>query len=150
MEGIAGIVNGQLHLSQGITRTLVPADGNVGQFTQIPIIDLSPMTSPTATPEDKSRLTAEIRDACMRVGFFIVKNHGIDWKIVVNAFDALEEFFGLSMEKKMEAHESKSDSFQGYEEPYCTNVDRLKKGGMFLSQSEIDLSGANRHGMVQT
>jgi isopenicillin N synthase-like dioxygenase len=150
MEGIAGIVNGQLHLSQGITRTLAPADGNVGQFTEIPIIDLSPMTSPTATPEDKSRLTAEIRDACMRVGFFIVKNHSIDWKIVENAFDALKEFFGLPMEKKMEVHESKSDSFQGYEEPYCTNVDRLKKGGMFLSQSEIYQSGANRHAIVQT
>src|SRR5947207_14627005 len=107
MEGTAGIVNGQLHLSQGITRTLAPADGNVGQFTEIPIIDLSPMTSPTATPEDNNRLTAEIRDVCMRVGFFIVKNHGIDWKIVENAFDALKGLFARPMEKKMEVHECK-------------------------------------------
>ena len=115
-QGIAGVVNGH---------------GDGAHFVEIPTVDLSPITSPSAPPEDKIRLTAEIRDACTRVGFFIIKNHGIDWKIVENAFDAIKEFFDLPMEKKMEIHESKSDSFQGYEEPYCTNVDSLKKGGMF-------------------
>jgi len=131
MEDIAGIVNGPLRLSQGIVRTSASVRGDAGHFSEIPTIDLSPMTSPTAPPEDKIRLTAEIRDACTRVGFFIIKNHSIDWKIVENAFDAIKEFFDLPMEMKMEAHESKSDSFQGYEEPYCTSFDRSKKGGTF-------------------
>jgi len=34
------------------------------------------------------------------------------------------------MEKKMEVHQSFSDCYSGYEEPYYTNVDRLKRGDL--------------------
>jgi len=132
--GRAGIVDGKLYLSQGITRNLAPAHGNGGQFESIPIIDLSAMVSPHPDPSALENLTAEIKEACMRVGFFVIKNHGIDWTIVENAFAALEEFFGLPMETKMSLHQSKSPSFMGYEEPYYTNVDRLKRGGEFWTQ----------------
>lgn len=50
--------------------------------------------------------------------------------MVEAAFEGVKEFFELPMEKKMEVHQSKSVSYQGYEEPYYTNVDRLKKGGI--------------------
>src|SRR5579871_310800 len=97
-QGIAGVVNGQLHLSQGIMRTLAPVRSDGAHFAEIPTVDLSPITSPSALLEDKIRLTAEIQDACTQVGFFIIKNHSIDWKIVENAFDAVKEFFDLPME----------------------------------------------------
>ena len=139
MYGTAGVVNGKLQLSQGITRNL-SRGGIGGQFTEIPVIDLSPMTN-LSSPEDKAKLVADIRAACSRVGFFVIKNHGIEWKIVDDAFDGLKEFFDLPMEKKMEVHQSMSDSYQGYEQPYYTNVDRLKKGGE-LSLTRINhLSG---------
>lgn len=127
--GRAGIVDGKLYLSQGIVRELAPAHGNGGEFDSIPVIDLSAMVSPSPDPIDLEKLVAEIKDACMRVGFFVIKNHGIDWSIVEATFTALEEFFGLPLQTKMEYHQSKSPSFMGYEEPYYTNVDRLKKGG---------------------
>ena len=121
-----GIVDGKLYLSQGIVRNLAP---NGDEFDSIPVIDLSAMISPNPDPIALEQLVAEIKDACMRVGFFVIKNHGIDWRIVETTFAALEEFFGLPMETKMEYHQGKSPSFMGYEEPYYTNVDRLKKGG---------------------
>ena len=133
MVGSAGVINGRLQLSQGITRDI--SGGIGGQFTIIPTIDLSALIDPSATPEDKTRLTAEVREACTRVGFFVIKNHGIDWNIVEAAFDGIKEFFDLPMEKKMEVHQSKSDSYQGYEQPYYTNVDRLKKGGKEVAHS---------------
>lgn len=136
MYGTAGVVNGKLQLSQGITRDL----SRGGQFTEIPVIDLSPMSNPSSSPEDKAKLVADIRGACSRVGFFVIKDHGIEWKIVDDAFDELKEFFDLPMEKKMEIHQSMSDSYQGYEQPYYTNVDRLKKGGE-LSLTRIYLLG---------
>ena len=112
MYGTAGVVNGKLQLSQGITRDL--SHGGIGgQFTEIPVIDLSPMTNPSSSPVDKTKLVADIRAACSRVGFFVIKNHGIEWKIVDDAFDGLKEFFDLPMEKKMEVHQSMSDSYQG-------------------------------------
>ncbi|KAI1625937.1 hypothetical protein EDD37DRAFT_625895 [Exophiala viscosa] len=128
--GRAGIIDGKLYLSQGITRNLAPAHGSGGQFDSIPVIDLSAIVAPDPDPSALESLVAEVKDACMRVGFFVVRNHGIDWAIVENAFEALEEFFGLPMEKKMAVHQSKSPSFMGYEEPYYTNVDRLKKGDL--------------------
>lgn len=129
MKGQAGVINGKLVLSQGISRAI----GTGSAFKEIPIIDLAPMTTPDAPKADKDKLVQEICDACTQVGFFVIKNHGIDWSIVEQSFDALEEFFALPMEKKMEIHQSMSPSFQGYEQPYYTNVDRLAKGGKFVS-----------------
>ncbi|PVH78613.1 Clavaminate synthase-like protein [Cadophora sp. DSE1049] len=128
MVGSAGLTNGKLQLSQGITREI--SGGIKGQFTDVPTIDLSALIDPSSTPEDRSRLAAEIYNACTRVGFFVIKNHGIKWEIVEAAFDGIKEFFNLPMEKKIEVHQSKSDSYQGYEQPYYTNVDRLKKGDL--------------------
>lgn len=127
VEGVAGIFDGKLVLSQGITRVLDTGIG--GDFSEIPVIDLSALVSDSATDAEKAKLIEDLRDACTRVGFFVVKNHGVDWAIVDRAFAGLKEFFALPMETKMKVHQSNSASFMGYEEPYYTNVDRLKKGG---------------------
>jgi len=128
MKGAAGVVGKTLHLSQGVTRTL--ASRNEPAFTEISVIDFSAMNGASNSAEAKSRLVSDVFNACTRSGFFVIKNHGVDWKIVENAFESLEEFFSLPMEKKMAAHQSNSISFQGYEQFYYTNVDRLKKGDL--------------------
>lgn len=130
MKEKSGISDGKLHLSQGITRKL--ATGTSGQFTEIPVIDLSALHSPSATEKDMEHLVQELRSACTNVGFFVAKNHGMDWKIVERAFSALEQFFGLPEETKMKVHQSKSKFYQGYEQAYYTNMNGLKKGGMFI------------------
>jgi isopenicillin N synthase-like dioxygenase len=58
------------------------------------------MTNPFSSTEDKARLVADIRAACSHVGFFVIKNHGIECRIVDDAFDGLKESFDLLMEKK--------------------------------------------------
>jgi hypothetical protein len=128
LEGIAGVFDGKLVLSQGITRTL--GSGAGGRFAAIPVIDLSALVSESATEADKAALVKSLRDGFTRVGLFVIKNHGIDWAIVEDAFAGLKQFFDLPMETKMKYHQSKSQLFMGYEEPYYTNVDRLKKGGV--------------------
>lgn len=126
MEGTAGVANGKIVLSQGLSRSL--GGGIAGSFTEIPVIDLSPLTLAITTYKDRAKLILELQDACKRAGFFVVKNHGIDWKIVEEAFNGLDEFFGLPLETKMKIHQSTSPSYMGYEQPYYTNVDRLKRG----------------------
>lgn len=138
MEGAAGVIDGKLVLSQGISRVL-NAGGVSGQFDRIPVIDLTPLVSKDATPEDMEKLVEELRDACMRVGFFVIKNHGIDWAVVERAFAGSREFFSLPLETKLKVHQSLSKSFMGYEEPYYTNVDRLKKGGKLGRLPSSDL-----------
>ena len=127
MFGQAGVANGKLILSQGIERTL-STNGVGGNFDAIPIIDLSVLNEESPDPAALASLTEELRDACARVGFFMIRNHGIDWTIVERAFAASREFFGLPLESKMKVHQSNSISFMGYEPAYYTNVDRLKKG----------------------
>lgn len=132
MKGKAGVIDGKLHLSQGVVRDLAP--GSIGgQFTEIPGIDLTALHSSTATVIDKRKLRDELYDACTRSGFFVITNHGIDWTVVDEAFAGLKGFFALPTEKKMEVHQSKSNCYSGYEQPYYTNVDRLKKGGKVWS-----------------
>lgn len=50
---------------------------------EIPIIDLSPLAS--SKLEDRKKLAKEIRAAAVNTGFFYIKNHGIDEKIIANA-----------------------------------------------------------------
>jgi hypothetical protein len=50
---------------------------------EIPIIDLSRMYSSNLA--DRQALAADIRATAVNTGFFYVKNHGIDGKIIANA-----------------------------------------------------------------
>ena len=71
-----------------------------------PVIGLSPLTSPGASSDQLDQLIDDLRDASLRAGFFVIKNHGIDWAVVEGAFDSLREFFELPMEKKIKVHQS--------------------------------------------
>lgn len=50
---------------------------------EIPIIDLSPLYSDKL--EDRKQLAQDIRGAALNTGFFYIKNHGIDMKIIDDA-----------------------------------------------------------------
>jgi hypothetical protein len=50
---------------------------------EIPLIDLTPLNSPKL--EDRKALAAQVRASAVNTGFFYVKNHGIDEKIIGDA-----------------------------------------------------------------
>jgi len=50
---------------------------------EIPIIDLNPLYS--SKLEDRCALAQELRNASVNSGFFYIKNHGIDEKIIADA-----------------------------------------------------------------
>lgn len=117
-----------ISLQQGIVRK-ISGSSVAGEFSTIPVIDLAPLSRADSSSEEKTRLVADIRDACRRAGFFIIKNHGINWKVVENALDGLQEFFSLPLEEKMKVHQDRSPSYMGYEQIFYTNVDGLGRGG---------------------
>ncbi|KAL3449184.1 Clavaminate synthase-like protein [Aspergillus insuetus] len=94
---------GELTVQEGI----IPGD-----FTNIPIIDLSNLNSPDL--ERRRALADEIYDACTRVGFFYIKNHGIPSENVSAMHAAAQAFFALSHEQKMEYYLGKSSRYHGY------------------------------------
>ncbi|KAF9234877.1 2OG-Fe(II) oxygenase [Melanogaster broomeanus] len=88
-------------------------------FTSIPIIDLSKDT----TPEGRTALAHEIRDACMKVGFFYIQNHSIPQTCFDNILTAMQTYFSLPVETKMKLHHKTVANFKGYSPPLDANID---------------------------
>jgi isopenicillin N synthase-like dioxygenase len=54
---------------------------------RIPLIDLGELISSTTSTEDAwNQAAKEIGDACLNIGFFYVKNHGVDKDLIENIF----------------------------------------------------------------
>ncbi|KAF4617255.1 hypothetical protein D9613_005848 [Agrocybe pediades] len=92
-------------------------------FQNVPVIDLQNIGS--KDPSERRKLADTVRDACMRVGFFYVKNHGIPESTTEGALEMAKKFFDLPIEKKMEARSdlqlrdlNKSSLISGNNNPY--------------------------------
>ncbi|KAL0064287.1 hypothetical protein AAF712_008731 [Marasmius tenuissimus] len=109
--------------------SLVEAAGEANQaFKDIPIIDLKDIVSPDANV--RKALAEEVRQACMNVGFFYVKNHGVEEETVGKALSSSKEFFALPMDSKMEIENKKTPSFKGYSPLLSGNNDPNGKGDL--------------------
>lgn len=83
-----------------------------GDFDSIPVIDLGGMRS--GDIHDRKKVATDIREACTRVGFFYIENHGIAKELVDEVFRMAENFFGLPFEQKMDIFIDNSPNFRGY------------------------------------
>ncbi|KAF7422305.1 hypothetical protein PC9H_010461 [Pleurotus ostreatus] len=97
-------------------------------FENIPIIDISDARS--TEPSKRYALAMEIRKACMEVGFFYVKGHGISQSIIDNAVSELHNFFSLPLESKMKLENKKSPNFKGYSPLLSGNNDPNNRGDL--------------------
>lgn len=78
---------------------------------------------------DRQKVAEAIGKAAREVGFFYAQNHSVPEEIIGKTFDAVEKFFALPMDDKMEVHIHKSQSIRGYEPPFETKLDPNSKGG---------------------
>ena len=83
-----------------------------GAFYEIPIIDLRDAF--TEGIELRKKVARKVYDACVRSGFFYVKNHGVGDAIMKDVFAAAKSFFALPIEDKMAIELNKSPHFRGY------------------------------------
>lgn len=67
---------------------------------EIPIIDVSGIHSDNI--DDRRAVAERVREACHRIGFFYMINHGIDQKYTDSTFEQAKRFFALPEERKME------------------------------------------------
>ncbi|KXN83145.1 hypothetical protein AN958_01816 [Leucoagaricus sp. SymC.cos] len=72
-------------------------------------------------PRVRRELADVIRDACVNVGFFYLKNHGIPEKSINETVEAGKRFFALPEEEKMKLDIHKSSNFKGYTPFYGEN-----------------------------
>jgi len=81
-------------------------------FTSIPVVSL---TGWRGNAEEQRVFAAELVDACHRVGFFLLVDHGINRDLIDRYFAALRSFFALPEETKALMAKRASRHFRGWE-----------------------------------
>lgn len=96
-------------------------DAAAGDFASIPVVDLS---------LQNDEVVAAIKDACTRVGFFYIKNHGVPERVIDAGFAQAKRFFDLPQEEKMKIDIHKSANMKGFTKLRGENVDPANRGDM--------------------
>jgi isopenicillin N synthase-like dioxygenase len=65
----------------------------------IPVIDFTPFVSDTT---EKRETVSVLRDACEKIGFFYLANHGVPERLQSGIFEEAKRFFSLPAEFKMD------------------------------------------------
>lgn len=95
-----------------------------GAFNSIPVVNIGH----ASTPEERVALAQQIRDACMKVGFFYVSSHGIPQETIDKVFSAMKTYFSLPLETKMKLYHKEVANFKGYAPALDSNIDPVNRG----------------------
>jgi isopenicillin N synthase-like dioxygenase len=68
-------------------------------FSQVPVIDISPLRART---EGRHQTAKQIGEACRKSGFFYITGHGVDEALQQRLEDLSRKFFAQPLEKKLE------------------------------------------------
>lgn len=121
------------------TYTSAASDIQAGVFDSIPVIDFGAMAG--SDPAEKARVAAEIRQACISVGFFYIINHGIEEAVIEALFDQAKRFFALPIESKLKLRAKDVEHLIGYVSMYEEGKD-LTKGDLheaydFVTEAQV-------------
>jgi len=102
-------------ISTGLGQRLVSSSIEATGFTELPILDLTPiLAGSSSTLEERQALALELQAACVDVGFFLIKNHGIKESVFDEALRQARAFFSLPLEEKLKIDMKNAKSFKGY------------------------------------
>ena len=88
----------------------VADDGLSGKESTIAVLDLRDYHD----SKTRAAFIEQVREASHKVGFFALKNTGVDQKIIDNLYGALERFFAYEKEFKMLVDASNNGGQRGY------------------------------------
>jgi isopenicillin N synthase-like dioxygenase len=103
---------GETASRSGIPSPIAAAHAERPDFDSVPLIDFSAMLKEDAA--GRKRVAAELREACINVGFFYIANHGIPQDLVDAMFDLAPRLFALPIADKMRWHVKQSSHYLGY------------------------------------
>lgn len=109
------------YVASGLAASEVP-------FTEIPVIDFAAMRG--GDPAARRAVGEAVRDACVNVGFFYARNHGVDPAIVEATFAAAHRFFDLPLADKLAVHIDKNPNLRGYTPLLAENTDPTARGDL--------------------
>lgn len=109
--------------------------GHIPPVTEIPIIDLSLAFSDDI--KARTKVAKEIFVACSQIGFFYIKNHGVDLDLIEQSQKAGLSFFqDLTHEQKMELSMARNKTeYYGY----APKAVQMPSGAIKRRTSEINM-----------
>ncbi len=116
-------------------------------FESIPRIDIAPMLA--GEPGGADRVAAELRAACLEVGFFYLTGHGVADSMVTDTFAIADSFFRKPQAEKAEISILNSAKMRGYTGMLEENTDPDNDGdlheafdmGLDLARDDPDAHG---------
>lgn len=113
----------QLRITSGegpVTRTVLRKPPRDADISELPIIDISPIYSPSVAA--RRQVAQQLRNACTNTGFFYITNHGIPAGVLETAHAASLEFFRQPRAVKERARSDQSRIYNGYQPPRSQRI----------------------------
>ncbi len=85
---------------------------NLSDFHSIPIFDFNQFLNSNIT--ERQQFILRLRDVCHNIGFFYIKNHGIQSQLMQHIFTSTKYFFDLPQEEKDALSITNSPHYRGY------------------------------------
>lgn len=82
------------------------------KHNEIPTIDISRFTH--GTDAERDAIVREISDTCERIGFFLIKGHGVPDSLLKETYDSSRAFFDLPREEKLRVQRNRPEVSRGY------------------------------------
>lgn len=107
--------------------------GSIGEdqntvSSTIPVIDFAKWNN-TTNKEEQLEVARELTDACRKVGFVYITNHGLPQELLDQAFETAKRLFALSHDEKMQApHPDGPEVHRGYSYPGLEKVSQYMDG----------------------
>ena len=129
-------------ISTGLGHRLVSSSIEATGFTQLPIIDLTPiLPGSTSSLEKRQAVALELQAACVDVGFFLIKNHGIDERVFDEALKQARAFFSLPLDEKLKIDMKNAKSFKGYICQFLVATAGTARGGLVIGPNPTECGG---------
>lgn len=78
----------------------------------IPTIDMSRFTH--GTPTERDAVVRQVAETCERIGFFLIKGHGVSDDLIAQTYGSARAFFDLPKEEKLEVKRNRAEVSRGY------------------------------------
>ncbi|UJR13022.1 hypothetical protein I4U23_000049 [Adineta vaga] len=122
-------------------------------FSEIPVIDFGRFHN--GNKEEKAEIANQIGEACRKVGFFYLKNHGVTAKLTEDVMTVAKQYFALPLDVKMrhavgDMSKGQVRGFLTYRSGDCPDIGDQKEAfnlGLELSEDDPEVKrGATLQG----
>lgn len=118
------------------------------EVLKVPTIDLSSLSSEVSQDEVYNKLGQKINEANTTIGFFLIKNTGVDFKFVKSMVNVAEKFFISPESNRMSCRKTEPEfKAWGY---WPRNTEQLQRGKDFKNPKNSYLNDVNEQYNLQS